>query len=138
MKPTPGQIAQALVELCRELPPDEVGNACDGSLSLLETHGLSHALRTFPRLVRHAALARENAVPVTMTSPTGSLGAAGQTLVSTLERTLARIVEWEETADAGLIGGVVLRSADDRFDASLRSALDQLALSLTQPLPLRP
>ncbi|MBI3619022.1 F0F1 ATP synthase subunit delta [Candidatus Peregrinibacteria bacterium] len=134
MKPSPQDIAQAFVESCRELPPEQFPRACDAALSLLETLGHSSAIRTFPRLVHAAWMQGGGAIPAMLTSKTGSLGSEKAEIISSLEQALRRTVDVEEAADPRLIGGIRVRVGDERFDATLRGALDRLTADLLLPV----
>ncbi|MBI1812509.1 F0F1 ATP synthase subunit delta [Candidatus Peregrinibacteria bacterium] len=134
MKPTPEDIAQAFVESCQGLPPEQFPQVCDAVLSLLDSLGLSSAIRTFPRLVRAAWMRSGGAIPATFTSATGALGSERAEIVSSLEQALKRTIDVEEAADPRLIGGIRVRVGDERFDATLRGALDRLTADLLLPV----
>ena len=52
-------------------------------------------------------------------------------LERTLERLAGRQVEFTETVDPGLIGGIAVRIGDRLYDASVRSRLERLRARLT-------
>lgn len=53
-------------------------------------------------------------------------------IVSAMQAKFGREIKLTATADAALIGGVVIRAGDQVIDASLRGRMNQLALDLAQ------
>jgi F0F1-type ATP synthase delta subunit len=84
-----------------------------------------------PRLVREARGKHGKTVSIVLMTPTGDLGASRRAMLEALEKLSGREAELEEQADPSLLGGAVLAYGDERFDASLRGALDRLQSDLT-------
>lgn len=130
MKVTPTDVALSLVETCKSLPEERYPEAADAALEMLRRHGLSRALRTFPRMVREVLRKRERMVFGSLTVPNGGEEAATR-LLPVLEKALGRKVSLAGWSDPSLLGGALLQVGDDRFDASLRGALSRLKDHLT-------
>ncbi len=126
-------IAQALVEISKVLPPEDRAAACDAALKLLEKTR-DNDLRSFPGRVLAALEAQDGILFASVTTPTGSLGDQRASLQASLEKAFGRPVQIEELADPALIGGLVLRIGDELFDASVRGGIEAMTLALLLPL----
>lgn len=136
MKLTPRAVARAVVSVGRTLPAEELPALLDAAASLLIGRGLMKAARTFPALLEHEWLKQEDAVSVKLTSTTGHAGHAKDDILAILQGALKRTCFLEERIDPAIRGGLLLTVGDERFDATLRGALTELASRLTQPIPI--
>jgi hypothetical protein len=130
MKTSAVAIARALVELCSTLPSSERGALIDASLALLEMHGLGKDMRTFPRTVRRAISELEKSTTGVLITPSGTEEITIELLAS-IEKAVGKRVELSVRKDATLLGGALLQIGDERFDASLRGALEGMQRHLT-------
>ncbi len=122
-------IARAFADISRSLPASQLPAACDEVIKLLVSTGHARDLARFPRRVEAYAAAAQTSVSVTVTSVSGR-AADSEAFLPALEKALHKDVDIENRQDPSLIGGVVLRIRDDRFDASARGALDRFAATL--------
>ncbi|MEK7591031.1 MAG: F0F1 ATP synthase subunit delta [Patescibacteria group bacterium] len=118
-------IARAVLDLWSTASKNERNALLDAALHLLEERGLMHEFRVFPRILRDEWQRRENIVPATLKTPEGDAGSHAVSLASILEKTLGKKIAMEEKADGNLIGGAELSFGDDRYDRSIRAALEQ-------------
>jgi F0F1-type ATP synthase delta subunit len=133
MKPFAKRMARELIALCAELPAEKWSEACDAIVSLTLKYGSSRDLRALPRAV--SAQLRKNALlaEVQVATPSGSLEAHRKSFEAVLEKVLKRKVVLEEAKQEDLIGGAILSYDDERYDFSLRGALQALQQQLASP-----
>jgi F-type H+-transporting ATPase subunit delta len=125
-------IAKALVELIKVLPPEDVPQACDNALKLLEKSG-SHGLHDFPGLVLKALEEQEGILFASITTPSGSIGKEQlQKFNQLLEKAFGKKVQMTEIADPSLIGGAILRVGDEMYDSSIRAAISGMVSHFLQ------
>jgi F0F1-type ATP synthase delta subunit len=126
MKRDTARVADALVEICQTLPESEVPMVVEAALARLD----AQAMRAFPRLVNHALVMR-GLSPITLTVPREDSDAGEKPLVTALRSALTKKLESRRIVDPHMIGGVRVNVGDDRYDYSLRGALDHFAESLS-------
>ncbi|MEK7137834.1 MAG: F0F1 ATP synthase subunit delta [Patescibacteria group bacterium] len=131
MKIHPEHVALALLEMAEKLPASEIPALADAAVAYLRERRESRMVRMLPRLLREARGKHGKTVSIVLTTPTGDLGASRRAMLEALEKLSGREAELEEQADPSLLGGAVLAYGDERFDASLRGALDRLQSDLT-------
>jgi F-type H+-transporting ATPase subunit delta len=131
MKTTPQAIARALIETCQSLSENEYSALIDASLLLLESSGNAKAIRIFPRIVRDQ-LGKRGMILAEVTTPAPESTEWNASFAATLEKSLGKSVELSATLDPTLLGGALLQLGDERFDASLRGALDVMHQHLAQ------
>lgn len=121
----PEALARALAEIVSELPSAKVEEAAFAAVDLLMREGRPQDLRIFPRLVRRV-LRRLGLKSVEVETPSELSREDHTHLRSALEKALDRAVVIENSAHPSLIGGARIRIGDQRFDGSLRGALDRM------------
>jgi F-type H+-transporting ATPase subunit delta len=90
-------------------------------------------LKLLPDVLSQFEIARakaENKIEAEVTSAYELTAAQTKQLVKTLKNKLGCDITLTTAVDASLIGGVVIRAGDTIIDASMKSQLDSLALSL--------
>lgn len=127
-------IARALVELTDGQPSSELAGYSDAAIVLVKKQSPS-ALTRFTRLVLRELKNRRKTKDALLTTPSGSIGEDHGKFLSALEQVLKTPVSLTEEKELALLGGAVLRIGDERFDASLQSALTRLQDNLLSPLP---
>ncbi len=136
MKPTPQDIARALIETCQNLPQQEVSDAIDAALHLLHVYGLGKDMRTFSRTVKDVFAKEFGVTSATLLTHGGDASGTEQAIIGALEKALGKSVDLNVTKDSSLLGGALLHVGDERFDASLRGALQRVQQHLTAISPL--
>ena len=127
-------IARAFVELLEKTPDDQRSALLAAVAELLHRHGVLRSARTFPALVLKEWQKRTGALRVTLTLPQED-AEAQRSILSLLEKTLARPCLSETRHDASMLGGVVLKVGDERFDLSLKRELLELSDRVSHSLP---
>lgn len=115
MKPTARDIAQA---------------AIDSAFEMLKQNGLEKEAKHLPKLLRDAAMEREQTIVATITTPTGDAGALKDTIKESLKKRFGREIEIEERKDETLLGGAVIAFGDERIDMSVKGALRDVSAKL--------
>lgn len=136
MKVTVANIAQAVVDAARMQPVEEIGVLADAAAEVLKRHGLLSESRKFLTLVDRLWQKQEAVTSVKLISPKGDSGQLKKQLQAAVEAALNRRCVIEETADPTIIGGLVMRVGDERFDATVRTALNELSDRLAEPIPM--
>ena len=136
MKVTALAIARAFVESAKTMPEKDIPALADAAAALLGAHGLLKDSRTFPSLVERVWRTQEGVASVRIDTRTGDAGPLKKEITSIVEAALKRPCVLEERADPSLLGGLVLKIEDERFDASLRGALTALSSLILQPVSL--
>lgn len=134
MKLRPELLAEALLDLAKDTPEHEIPALVDAAVAYLEEHRASRVIRMLPRLIREAWNKRGETQPVIIASPQGNLGDAREPLIKALERRTRKKVELTEQKNPELLGGASIIFSDERIDASVRGALDQLMTELLMPI----
>ena len=117
--------ARAFIDVSSDLPPEQLGAVCDVVLAFLSHRGITaRECMQFLSLVRESLL-EQLPVAVSVTTSSGTLGSHAESLTHALERSLAHAVELQEHEDATLLGGARVRFSDERYDMSIRGALEQ-------------
>jgi F0F1-type ATP synthase delta subunit len=128
-------IAAAFVQEVKDLPEKEFEVACSEVIQFLEKNGYGQQLTAFTKEVARALKKVDLSSSATLTTVSGD-EAEAKALQKTLSTELHHDVELAETQDPSLIGGAVLTLGDERFDVSLKAALDRAAASLLSPADL--
>lgn len=136
MKISTAIVARAVVDTARMQPSEEHDALAQAAIEVLAAHGLLRESRKFLTLVERMWQKQEGIVPVKITTKNGDSGPMKKQLLQVMESALRRSCQMEEQADPGIIGGLLLTIGDERFDATVRSTLVDLASRLTQPIPL--
>jgi F0F1-type ATP synthase delta subunit len=136
MKVTALTVARAFVDVAKATHRDELPALADAAVALLASYGLLKAARTFPALVERVWQRGEGVVPVKLTTVSGDAGEVKEEILHIVKTALKRPCVLEEHADPSVLGGMMLSIEDERFDATLRGALSNLAEQLTAPIPL--
>ena len=97
--------------------------AVDAAAAQLEQNGMHADIRDLDRLLLHAAHERSGTVQLTITTPTGDIGAFAETIAKAVEAKTGRRVDVRQKADPSLLGGAVVQFGDERIDFSLRGGL---------------
>ena len=136
MKISVATVARAVVDTARMQPSQEYAALAQAAIEVLATHGLLRESRKFLTLVERTEHKQEGIVPVKITTKNGDSGPMKKELLRVMESALRRSCQLEEQADPSVIGGLLLTIGDERFDATIRSALMDLAEKLTAPIPI--
>lgn len=135
MKVSVHDIARAYIDLAAQAPESEHEEIAQAAIELLQKHGLMRFARTFPALVAKLWRKRDGAISLEITTPFPD-AAEAECIRSVVEKALSRPSMLLQAFDKLLIGGAVVRVEDERFDYSVRSALSELANSVSDTLPL--
>ncbi len=136
MKPTPQIIARALIETCQTLPESDIAAAVDAAIHLLFENGLSKDVRSFSRTVKDVFEREFSVAEATLLTTSGDASGSEGSIVEALEKTLGKHVDLNVSKDASLLGGALLHVGDERFDATLRGALQKLQQHLSAGHPV--
>jgi F-type H+-transporting ATPase subunit delta len=93
----------------------------------------NHRLVLLPEIAAHYEAARaqvENTVDVEVVSAVALDAAQAEKLKQALNTRLRRQVRMQNTVDASLLGGAVIRAGDLVIDGSLKGRLDRLGTEL--------
>lgn len=135
MKKQSRVIAEAVVDICKDLPPEKHGEVIDAALSYLHAHHLSREVKMFPRILKKVLEERTQTMSACLHSSSGQVDTKERdTVLGALETSLKRKMNLTDHADPTLLGGVLLEVGDERFDATLRGALRECALILSTPI----
>lgn len=126
-------IAEITKELALPLRPEDCPVLVDIVLTFLDEHGMHAQKKMFLRTLKKLFAAES--IRLHVVTPNGQTGAHGHRMAAAIEKKLNKPVTIEESANPTLIGGARLTYQDERFDASLRAALDTLSRHLLSPLP---
>lgn len=137
MKVSVSSIARAVVDSARMQPVEEIGALAEAAAEVLKRHGLLSESRKFLTLVDRLWHKQEAVTTVKIVSPKGDLGPVTKQLVSIIESSLNRRCTAEESADPSMIGGLVLSVGDERFDATVRTVLNELSDRLAEPIVIK-
>ncbi|MBI3332158.1 F0F1 ATP synthase subunit delta [Candidatus Peregrinibacteria bacterium] len=118
-------LARAVLDLAEKASPAEKEALLEAALRYLVAHGLAAEINIFPRILEDEWHRRENSVSALLATPSGHAGAHAETLSATLSKLLNKRVGLTEEKDPDLLGGARLSYGDERFDRSIRSALDR-------------
>lgn len=124
----PVERARALAGVVAHLGISPLGQRFVG---VLAQNGRAGAIPEIARLyqARLAAHRGERAVEITAAQPLSD--AEQQAMIASLEAAFGQKIRADVRVDPFLLGGFVARAGSLQFDASLRSKLDSLAISLT-------
>ena len=122
-------LAHAFLGAVKDLPEADMAAATDAACAMVAKEGLG--LRAFTDEVARLLPQYDSTASAALSTVTGKAGADASALVKTLEKELNQPVELTEHANPALLGGAVLRVGDDRFDYSVRGALDQAKKALS-------
>jgi ATP synthase F1 delta subunit len=127
MKITSRQYAEALYQVLSETAPADMEKVMDNFVQALQDNG---HLELWPEIEaefkRFEAVARGNVpVDVTVARPGDE-----NKILPELHALLGRNLVLKKNVDAGLIGGVVVETAEERLDASVKNHLKNLKKSL--------
>lgn len=125
-------IAEVTKELAVSLRPEDCPVLVDFVLTFLEEHGMHAQKKKFLRMLKK--IFATESIRVGIVTRSGQTGVHGPRMAATIEKKCNKPVTLEELADPALIGGACLTYDDERFDASLRSALETLSLYLLSPI----
>ena len=131
MKTTPSHIARALIETAQEVSPADIPSLVDTALHLLHEAGLAREIRSFPRTVRDEFQKSFGIVGALLVIPSDEAHGSLRQLPETIEAVLQKKVDLDIVTDPSLLGGALLSIGDERFDASLRGALERLRAHLS-------
>jgi F0F1-type ATP synthase delta subunit len=135
MKTNARIIARAIVEICKDLPAEKHAEVLDAALFVMHTRHLSREVKMFPRVLKQALEESAKTASGSLLTATGSLDdAEKEKIVTALEEALKRSVHLSLLGDASVLGGVLLSIGDERFDATLRGALEQCRTFLQAPI----
>ncbi len=137
MKISQDDIAQALVDVSRDLPENEFATQVDAAIIMLKRSNPGKPLRSFHYVLERMLYRKGEIFMAKLMTPTGDAGAQATAIEKILKDTLKRDIDLEQVAVPSMIGGAVLRVGDERFDMSIPGALAQLQTYLTSStLPL--
>lgn len=131
MKISQNDIAQALVDVSMELPEDKFSAEIDSAIAMLKRSNPGKPLRSFPYVLERMLYRRGKMFTAKLFTPTGKAGEQAAIIEEMLVEILKRPVELEEIASPDMIGGAILLVGDERFDMSIKGALEQLKDYLT-------
>lgn len=129
-------IADALVDIAATVPQEQIAGLVDAALSMLQEQGRLRDVRLFPRYIDRAIRKRSAVLPAQVITATPLSSKDRDDLKSALERRMTQPVDLSEEHDAALLGGAVVLSRDQRFDASLQSLLRAALETLRAPHPI--
>ena len=124
MKTNLQALARAVAEIGATLPREQLSFLADAAVSL-SAEGTSRQSKALPRMVQRM-LRRYGATPVTIDVPTALSSRERQEFTELLTKLLKRPVTVDIVENPSLIGGVRVKISDERFDFSLRGALNQI------------
>jgi F0F1-type ATP synthase delta subunit len=118
---TPASVlAEAFLESIKDIPEADHAHAADAAIRVAAKQGI--ALGDFQREVQRLLPRYDRTVHAVLETTDGKAGAHAHALQKELAGNLDRPVTLEERK-ADVLGGAVLRVGDDRFDFSVRGAL---------------
>lgn len=136
MKMTAASLARAFADTAKTLPEAEIPALADAAAHILIAQGLFKDAHVFPRMVEREMLKRDGAVQIRITTAGKETAAFKKEVVHAVEQALKRSCQIEEHADPSLLGGVLLQVGDERYDATLKGALNTLSTQLIAPITL--
>lgn len=136
MKMTAASIARAFAETAKTLPESEIPALAQAAAHLLVEHGLFKDAHIFPRLVAREWAKGDGAVQVRIVTTGKDSAMFRKEVVQRVEQAFKRPCHVEEHVDPSLLGGVLLQVGDERYDATLRGALAEIASRLSEPIPV--
>jgi|GEM_PF-817595 len=136
MKMTAASLARAFVETARTLPEAEIPALADAAAHILIAQGLFKDAHIFPRMVEREWEKHDGGVRIRITTAGKETAAFKKEIAHAVEQALKRSCQIEEHADPSLMGGVLLQVGDERYDLTLRGALNQLSAALVAPIAL--
>ena len=122
MKTNLQALAKAVAEIAATLPRARLPELADAATSLCSD---SRQVKTLPRMVQRM-LRRYGALPVTIDVPTALSSREQQEFTELLTKLLKRPIAVDIVENASLIGGARVKISDERFDYSLRGALNRI------------
>lgn len=136
MKLTAASLARAFVETARTLPGEHIPALAEAAAHLLVAEGLFKDAHIFPRLVSQAWLKSDGAVQVQITTADAGSSSLKDEISHIVSAALQRMCSVEELHDPSVLGGVLLQIGDERYDLTLRGALNDLSVRLAAPISL--
>ena len=127
---SPQWSAAQLVELVSDVAGDKLSAGMQNFLRVLAEN---RRLQLLPEIAAHYETYRataENTVDVEVVSAVKLDGAQAEKLGAALSKRLKRQVRMQNSVDASLLGGAVLRAGDLVIDGSLKGRLERLATEL--------
>jgi F-type H+-transporting ATPase subunit delta len=113
---------------------DVAGDTLDaGMRNFIHVLAENHRLLLLPEIVAHYEVERaavENTVDVEVISATALSAAQADKLAAAVGRRLKRRVRMQNSVDASLLGGAVIRAGDLVIDGSIKGRLERLATEL--------
>lgn len=134
MKTSVRSLARAVAEIAQSLPEQEWTALAEAAAHLLIAQGNARDAHAFARLVEREWLKLSGTLAVRITTLSGSDAHIAQVVERIVRETLLRPCSVEQQADPSIIGGVRLQIGDERYDATLRGALNDLVSRLTAPI----
>ena len=130
-------MARAVVDVARLQPGETYAELSEAATWLLQRSGLLKESRKFLSLVDRLWQKQEGVTHVKITTPGGEPEVFKKQLVSILETSLNRRCLMEEVKDPKIIGGLMLAVGDERFDCTLRTAMNELGSQLAAPVTIK-
>jgi F0F1-type ATP synthase delta subunit len=137
MKLTVQQIARAVVDTARIQPAENYEALADAVTEIMSKSGLLRDGRRFIALVDKLWQKQEGVTSVKVLTSGGDLSVLKKQLLAVLEPALGRRCILEEKTDPKIIGGLLLSVGDERFDCTVRTALNELADRMAAPVTLK-
>ncbi|MFH0770501.1 MAG: F0F1 ATP synthase subunit delta [Candidatus Peregrinibacteria bacterium] len=128
-------IARAVVTLSRELPVDQHAALIDAAVLFADRHGLHGSLRLLPRFLKEMDAKTGGSLSATVTVSKSAHSAEAEHVFRALKTAMKKQADLAPLRiDPSLMGGARIDVGDERFDYSLRSALDHALQSLALPM----
>lgn len=131
MKLTVSRIAKILAKTCSTLPAKDHPLAITAVLHIMQKKRLGKEIRKLLPAFTKAWKAEHGILDAKLTTAKKEENHIIETLEKTLEKHFQKKIKLETHVDHTLISGYVLQVEDKRIDASLKTRLNDLALTLT-------
>jgi F0F1-type ATP synthase delta subunit len=130
MKIHPKRLARAIVESMEGLTPKQLPTLVEAIAHVLEKNGQLRLMRMLPQYIEEAYHASQGILPLGITLPSDDL-ASVKPLVKAVEEKLDVRADIRLRVRPALIGGAQLTLKDERFDASIQTALQSALTHLS-------
>lgn len=131
MKLTVSRIAKILAKTCSTLPAKDHAEAINAALQIMQEKRLGKEVRKLLPAFTKAWKAEHGILEAKLTTAKKEEAHTVDTLHKALEKHFQKKIKLETHVDHALISGYVLQVEDKRIDASLKTRLNDLALTFT-------
>lgn len=123
---SPDVTSDLFIKVCGE----QLNESGQNLVKVMAENGRLVALPAVAELFAELKAQYENEIEVDVTSATEMNDAQQASLVTALEKRLARKIKLNCNVDAALVGGVLIKAGDTVIDATIRGKLDRLSTTL--------